>query len=280
MMESAMASKSMVMSILYCQARNLILNSSFSRKSLLTGFLSTIPKDERSLLKKLEPFSHSQNAQDLFVTHMFNKHNIPPFFVEAGAGDGVHISNTYLLEKHLGWSGLLVEPCPSVSSALRINRSCMISTVALSRQSGQQVKLKEVLAPRVLGLQLLPNAGWSELSTTLQPQQESLNSSDQWSFLRNSTKEHLVDTATLDDLLTANNAPRHIGYLSLDLEGSELDILSTIDFNRWRIECITVEHNYDAIRRQAIASLLKSSGYRRVHETISRFDDWYILGQE
>ena len=33
-------------------------------------------------------------------------------FIEAGANDGLAQSNTYFLAKHLGWSGLLVEPVP------------------------------------------------------------------------------------------------------------------------------------------------------------------------
>ena len=34
------------------------------------------------------------------------------FFIEAGAFDGEHLSNTLYFEKKLGWTGLLVEPNP------------------------------------------------------------------------------------------------------------------------------------------------------------------------
>ena len=34
------------------------------------------------------------------------------FFIEAGAYNGVELSNTLYFEKNLGWTGLLVEPNP------------------------------------------------------------------------------------------------------------------------------------------------------------------------
>lgn len=43
-------------------------------------------------------------------------------FIEAGANDGVSQSNTYYLEKALGWSGVLVEPVPRLFNKCRKNR--------------------------------------------------------------------------------------------------------------------------------------------------------------
>ena len=46
----------------------------------------------------------------------------PGFFVEAGANDGYHQSNTYRLERVHGWRGVLVEPVPSLYRAARRER--------------------------------------------------------------------------------------------------------------------------------------------------------------
>jgi hypothetical protein len=80
-------------------------------------------------------------------------------------------------------------------------------------------------------------------------------------------------TTSLHDLLVAHGAPRDIDYLSLDTEGSELEILSAFPFDRWRIRCITVEHNFTPARA-AIRGLLESRGYRWRE---AQWDDWYVL---
>jgi hypothetical protein len=84
-----------------------------------------------------------------------------------------------------------------------------------------------------------------------------------------------VETITLTELLQSHGAPEVIDYLSIDTEGSEFDILNAFEFNRYRFRVITVEHNF-APQRGDIYRLLTEHGYRRVAETASRFDDWYV----
>jgi hypothetical protein len=52
-------------------------------------------------------------------------------FVEAGANDGFRQSNTYYLERWLGWNGLLVEPVPSLAEQARRERKAPIVCAAL-----------------------------------------------------------------------------------------------------------------------------------------------------
>ncbi len=44
------------------------------------------------------------------------------FFVELGANNGVDQSNTYLLQKNYGWTGLLIEPSPVKYLECLVNR--------------------------------------------------------------------------------------------------------------------------------------------------------------
>ena len=68
--------------------------------------------------------SYSQHGQDLYVYETFFKNSAAKgCFVEIGAYDGVTLSNTLLFERHLGWSGLCIEPLPSAFEKLRTNRS-------------------------------------------------------------------------------------------------------------------------------------------------------------
>jgi hypothetical protein len=73
-----------------------------------------------------------------------------------------------------------------------------------------------------------------------------------------------------------HNAPAEIDYLSIDTEGSELTILRALDFNQWRFNVITVEHNWVQSARDGIYSLLTSHGYARVLTEFSHREDWYI----
>ena len=77
------------------------------------------------------------------------------------------------------------------------------------------------------------------------------------------------------DLLDVNNAPKNIEYLSIDTEGSELEILSAFDFSKYHIKVITVEHNFTN-KRKSIYRLLSDNGFTRVFEEFSKYDDWYI----
>ena len=57
--------------------------------------------------------------------------------------------------------------------------------------------------------------------------------------LNSNTEIYNVDTSTFNDLVTQTD----IDYLSIDIEGGELDILKSIDFNIYKIKVISVENN-------------------------------------
>ncbi len=84
-----------------------------------------------------------------------------------------------------------------------------------------------------------------------------------------------VRTISLNDLLERHGAPSKIDYLSIDTEGSELEILRAFDFEHYAISVITCENNFSS-QHSEIYELLTSYGFVRVFEDFSRWDDWYI----
>ena len=88
-------------------------------------------------------------------------------------------------------------------------------------------------------------------------------------------ESYLVSTVSLNDLLEEHQAPSLIDYISIDTEGSEFDILNSLDFDKWSFRTLTVEHNF-AEQRDHIYQLLTANGYLRVNTEMSRFDDWYV----
>ena len=89
------------------------------------------------------------------------------------------------------------------------------------------------------------------------------------------TATYEVKTISLNDLLEKYDAPQYIDYLSVDTEGSELEILSAFDFTLRDIGLITVEHNFGPTRAR-LAALMEDKGYKRIGDGISDFDDWYV----
>jgi FkbM family methyltransferase len=227
---------------------------------------SELPQGARELLAPLLPHSKAQLAQDLFAV-AFAHTNSPKFFVEFGATDGLSRSNTWLLEKKLGWNGILAEPAKTWHNQLKANRNCIIDTHCVARKSGYKLQFLEVNNT---------DGGFAELSGI----KEFASNGDWASKIRlRDSKEYEVETISLNDLLDKHNAPNDIQFLSLDTEGSELEILEGYNFEKRTIRSICVEHNYVARNREAIKALLLKKGYIQVLERVSKFDDWYVLKQ-
>ena len=73
------------------------------------GFLLTLPNAHSPEIIKYWHKSRSQLRQDLFVLSQLDfKRN--GYFVEFGATNGFNLSNTHLMEKEFGWTGILAEP--------------------------------------------------------------------------------------------------------------------------------------------------------------------------
>jgi FkbM family methyltransferase len=215
-------------------------------------------KDEAAFVKhamKYATDSHGQFLQDLWVTY-----ELPGlrdgFFVEFGAADGIHASNSCYLERELGWTGILAEPARFWRDHLRANRTCFIDDRCVWNASGERLVFNE---PAIA------------LHATI----DAFSDSDGHAASRKDGARYEVETVSLNDLLAHWNAPQRIDYLSMDTEGSELAILQAFDFARHDVRLISVEHNHTD-KREPIFDLLTANGFRRKFETLSSVDDWYV----
>lgn len=209
------------------------------------------PVSQQDLAQK----SVAQLGQDLWVLDRTGQKR-GGYFVEFGATDGVLLSNTLLLEREFGWTGLLAEPNPDFFRQLQRNRSCITSPACIGARTGDVVEF--ILAEEYGGI-----ADYAALDKDSQHRQP----------FRAQGKVIRLTTLSLDDFLRQNAAPRQIDYLSLDTEGNELDILRSFPFQDWTIRLITVEHNYTE-HRETIHKLLQQHGYTRTERD---WDDWYEL---
>jgi FkbM family methyltransferase len=200
--------------------------------------------------------SSSQRFQDLFVDWMLQKKN--GIFIEFGACDGINISNTYYLEKYMGWSGILLEPAKTWHNNIKINRpNCIIDFRCVSDESGNEVFFYENIDPAL----------------------SSLNNNF---FSNNSYK---VKTVSLNDvffeyvekLLKKSNEIESIDFISIDTEGTEYQILKEFNFNKYSPKIIIVEHNFDPIKSKLLKELIEAHNYVNLFPELSAYDYFFVL---
>lgn len=197
--------------------------------------------------------SYSQIGQDISVIKYYNnKKN--GYYVDVGAYDGVQFSNTYLLEKNYNWKGICVEPSPVTFPKLK---ECRKNSICINKAAYS--KTGEILDFSIDDM-------LSGITDCV----------DRHMIAKNGQKTK-VETIRLDELLKQCNAPNFIEYLSLDTEGSELEILKSIDFDNYKFGIIHVEHNNVEPRRSQMRELLISKGYK--YNRQNQFDDEYIFPQ-
>jgi FkbM family methyltransferase len=218
-------------------------------------------KDDREqFLAAIAPFtskSKSQLLQDLWAWWESGMKQ-GGYFVEFGAAGGVRLSNTWLLETTFGWTGIVAEPHPAFWPSLDRNRSCFKSRKCVYSVSGETIEF------------LALEQGELSRIASIDPHDK-----HERKGARRNGERIVCETISLNDLLAEAGAPPEIDYLSVDTEGSEFEILSRLDFEAWRFNAISVEHNFTGTRDR-VHQLLKANGYRRKWEAFTRFEDWYV----
>lgn len=173
----------------------------------------------------------AQEGKDKVLNEIYFKNRRGGFFIDIGAHDGVSINSTYFLEKHLGWSGVCIEPLKRRYDELVKNRpgSLCLNKAVYNREGF--VKFRDI-------------TGYPEMLSGIE---ESYNPSHERRILHElgegSMKTIEVPCITLNSILEENSI-RSVDYLKIDTEGSELDILKSLDFSKVDIKCIDVENNY------------------------------------
>jgi FkbM family methyltransferase len=171
----------------------------------------------------------------------------PGFFVEVGANDPRQGSQSWHLEQS-GWTGILVEPQPDIADRLRAQRSAKVFAVACSSHKNAGRALPFYVAGPMSALDRGRMSPGAVPETAIE-----------------------VPVRALDDILAEANAPVPLDFVSIDVEGHEIDVLSGFDLARWRPRLILLEDhvaNLDKYRA------LRAAGYRLVRHT--EFNGWYV----
>ena len=188
----------------------------------------------------------SQIGQDTWVSETVFPGVTNGFFLDVGSGDGTFDSNTKVLENE-GWRGICIDPFPTHMEG----RTCQMFKEVVYSEAGKPMKFQ--VAGEVGGI--VDNLGrWKDLAA------------------QSPTVE--FTTVTLGDILARAKAPPFIHFISLDIEGAELEALRGFPFDRYKFGAMAVEHNYEDGKRSGINALLASHGYKRVNTWYQ--DDFYV----
>jgi FkbM family methyltransferase len=188
--------------------------------------------------------SYSQFREDIQIWDCLGRRR-DGFFVEVGANHPVRLSQSYFFELQ-GWRGLLVEPLGEKCSLLRAQRpgSQVVEAAAGAPEQKGRGRLVVATDDLLSGLREKPWVTVAERRT--------------------------VEIRTLDDILAEAGNP-HIDFLSIDVEGTELDVLRGLDLRRHRPRILLVEEHLDGLH---VHRHLRAYQYRLVRRT--GCNNWYV----
>lgn len=200
---------------------------------------------------------YSQHGEQVIIGRFFSEYRgeYVPYCIDAGAYDGVVGSNTRALLE-AGWAGMLIEPNPRVFSRLKLlyrsrpDVACI--QTALSNVEKDAVEMLFSEGPE----------GINEEDKWMYAQVSSLHGSFASAYVKDYGYRYtksLVGVTTLRHLMPKHRCPTNLGFLSIDCEGEDLNVLSGIDFDRYRPRLICVES--DAQNRHIYADFVEKLGY-------------------
>lgn len=215
------------------------------RYTYLKGKMSELSENDRfffdkNLLKILSGGGYSQFGQDNFIWKMIFDCKKKGFFLDVGANDPIKINNTYLFEEQ-GWNGLAFEPIRSIANQWPQKRKTECLNIAIG-DIETDIEFAELNANEFSGVSSYVSNDKEDIS-----------------------EKYIVKQRTLTSVLKERGVNK-IDFMSIDVEGYEMNVLKGIEFKDIDITCICMENNREGDDRAdlELRRFLISKGYRLV----------------
>jgi FkbM family methyltransferase len=190
----------------------------------------------RGLAERYGPTKNSEHDEEWILREALQDRR-DGVFLDVGASHYQRFSNTYFLEKELGWSGIAIDPIESFAADYAAHR------------------------PRTRFVPLFVSDRSHALVKFFVNPDHTLVSSSQSEFTKRwgegvSTRE--VRTITLDDLLVELGVAQ-VHFLNMDIELSEPKALAGFSIQKYRPSLVCIEAHPEV--RQAILDYFARNGY-------------------
>jgi FkbM family methyltransferase len=164
--------------------------------------------------------SYAQNFEDVMIARLFPRDH-QGFYIDIGAAHPTHLSIT----KHFydsGWSGVNVEPLPRFFQKLVANRPRDVNLQAMIGVPSGRRTFFEIAE--------LPENSTSD-------EQVMVSLKEQGSTVRT----HDVTVLSVKEICERYAAERVIDFMKIDVEGGELEVLQSADWQRFRPVLLVIE---------------------------------------
>tara|TARA_E500000331_G_C17145432_1_gene664707 strand:+ start:269 stop:1042 length:774 start_codon:yes stop_codon:yes gene_type:complete len=163
-------------------------------------------------------------GQDKWVIEDVFKSKKNGFFLDLAATNGLMENNTFVLERCYGWNGIAIEANDIFFEKLKKNRKCICVNEVVG---GNEEDVKFLESGPTGGI-----VGDNYDNNYIKREQL---------LKKLKGKIKTKKTKILQKILEENNAPFVIDYFSLDVEGSETEIIKNFDFSKYTFLSMTVE---------------------------------------
>jgi FkbM family methyltransferase len=203
----------------------------------------------------LEGF-RSQFGQDFFITKNFFHSKYGGIFMDIGCNHPENLNNTYYLERRLGWSGIAFDPIARFVEQWTAQRNATFMPVALGDQEG----CREFV-------EIDNKDGWANMLSAFadRTREESLH----YGY-----RTYEVRVRRASDVLKELDIEK-VDFISIDVEGAELGVLSGLDMQRYTPRVILSENNNGLLGSELVRKYLLAQGYY-FHARIWISDDVFV----
>ena len=199
--------------------------------------------------------SYSQFGEDIEIQNHFDQ-DYKGIAINIGATDGINMDNTLHFEQQ-GWKVINVEPNPNLFYALSVNRKVAIQCAVGQHNGNAEFKIVTLEGGNQTAISGL------ELDQRLMKSHAHLN--PQVSIVN-------VEVRTLDDIIEDFPWVSHVDFVSIDTEGTELDVLKGFDIEKWKPKLFIIENNFND---PEIEQYLNKFGYTKFKRNV--VNDFYKI---